>query len=308
MKRLTIQILSLVLLFSLAACGKTITPDSEAEDPRIQEILSSAEARRQAILNSETSIIKSDTYVMGKTYTGTAYYISNSGDDGNNGCSPEAPFATVEPLRNIEMQFGDAIFFERGGLWRGCEMPVDVLETEGITFSAYGEGEKPRLYASSENGTGGDKWSLYYEDGDGKKIWVYYKDMAECGAIVAGEDTPVKRDVAYWNGSKYIKLNEMDELIGNDYRVEEHLQNMWCFPFLEYSEQDLEDGCAFRSWNPDIRGYDYVTGPLYFRCDEGNPGELYDSIEFIQPNSLSDGFAPYTVYDNLHYFLSPPAL
>lgn len=301
MKRISALILTLSMLLTLTACGKTVVPE---EDPQVQEILSKAEARRQAILNSETAIVKSDTYVMGETYTGTAYYISNNGDDKNNGRSPETPFATVEPLRNIEMQFGDAIFFERGGLWRSCEMPGDVLATEGITFSAYGEGEKPRLYASSENGAGGEKWSLYYEDGDGKKIWVYYKDMAECGAIVAGEDTPVKRDVAYWNGSKYIKLNEMDELTQDDYRVEEHLQDMWCFPFLEYSEQDLEDGRAFRSWNFDTRSYDYVTGPLYFRCDEGNPGELYDSIEFIQPYAFSDGFADYTVYDNLDYCYS----
>ncbi len=308
MKRFTAQILVLAVLFSLAACGKTATPDTAAENPRIQEILSAAEARKQAILSSETAIVKSDTYIMGETYTGTAYYISNSGDDKNNGRSPETPFATVEPLRNIEMQFGDAIFFERGGLWRSCEIPVDVLWTEGITYSAYGQGEKPRLYASSENGAGGEKWSLYYEDGDGKKIWVYYKDMAECGAIVAGEDTPVKRDVAYWNGSKYIRLNKMDELTQDDYRVEEHLQDMWCFPFLEYSKQDLEDGHAFRSWNEDTRTYDYVTGPLYFRCDEGNPGDLYDSIEFIQPYAFSDVFANYTVYDNLHYSFSACSL
>lgn len=320
MKRFLSVLLTMCLLGSVAGCaanpagetqGETDDPGEGAssepkesselqEDQRIQEILSEAEARKEAILNSETSIVKSDTYVMGETYTGTAYYISNGGDDGNDGLSPESPFATVEPLRNIQLQFGDAIFFERGGLWRSCEIPVDIRETEGITYSAYGQGEKPRLYASAENGAGGEKWSLFYEEGD-KKIWLYYKDMADCGAVVAGEDHPFKREVAYWNGSKYLKLDERDQLTGEDYRVEEHLQNGYCFPFLEYTEEDLADGCAYLNWNNETRRNDCTTGPLYLRCDEGNPGELFDSIEFIQPQPLSEGFADYTVYDNLNY-------
>lgn len=77
MKRFTAQILVLAVLFSLAACGKTATPDTAAENPRIQEILSAAEARKQAILSSETAIVKSDTYIMGETYTGTAVYDSD---------------------------------------------------------------------------------------------------------------------------------------------------------------------------------------------------------------------------------------
>lgn len=47
------------------------------------------------------------------------------------------------------------VLFERGGLWRG-----QLSTVEGVTYSAYGEGEKPRFYGSPENGTGESKWSL----------------------------------------------------------------------------------------------------------------------------------------------------
>ena len=40
-------------------------------------------------------------------------------------------------------------------------------------------------------------------------------------------------------------------------------------------------------------------GELYFRCDEGNPGELYESIEFQTQCPLFDNVADGCVLDNL---------
>ena len=55
---------------------------------------------------------------------------------------------------------------------------------------------------------------------------------------------------------------------------------------------------------PDYQNYSAPTfGPLYLRCDEGNPGELYDSIEFTEYNAAPLVFvnASDVVFDNLSF-------
>lgn len=42
-----------------------------------------------------------------------------------------------------------------------------------------------------------------------------------------------------------------------------------------------------------------MTGPLYFRCDAGNPGALYGEIEFTGTYMAFDGMPEYMTLDNL---------
>ena len=271
--------------------------------PEVQGVLARADALRANILETENAIVKGDTFVKGETYSGAAYYVSNRGSDSNDGRSPETAFATPAALEGVELQYGDAVFFERGSVWRMASLPASAVWTAGVTFSAYGEGAKPQFLGSQENGTGGEKWSLAYEGGDGKKIWVFYTDMTEVAGIVLNNETIVNRDKAYWDGREYWVVDEsywpLEE--GVPYRVEECLPDLYCFPALVYSEDWQSDSGEriFHTWNSEEGRYDYVTGKLYFRCDAGNPGELFESIEFIQPYPFVDGFADDQVYDNL---------
>ena len=82
---------------------------------QLADVRTQAEQRKQEILSCETTIVKSDTFIKGETYTGTAYYISNNGSDENDGRSPETAFASPAALKNSGLQSGDAVFFERGG-------------------------------------------------------------------------------------------------------------------------------------------------------------------------------------------------
>lgn len=270
--------------------------------PEVKEILNQADARREAIRNSKTQIVQGDTFIKGETYTGTAYYVSNQGSDENDGRSPETPLATLAALDKLNLQYGDAVFFERGSIWRCERLPESAVWAEGVTFSAYGAGEKPQLLGSVENGGGAEKWSLAYEDSAGKKIWAYYRDMTEVAGIVLNHDVVACRDKAYWNGSEYLVLDEHYFPLEGEipYTVEDYLPDLYCFPDLRFEqEQGPEDDCIFRSWNQEANRYDYVEGTLYFRCDAGNPGELYSDIEFIQPYPLINGYADDQVYDNL---------
>ena len=273
-------------------------------------VLAVADKRRAAILSSETTIVKSDKYVMGETYSGKAYYISNKGSDSNDGLSPQTPLATLERFHGsnrIVLQSGDAIFFERGSVWRAIEMPWELSGTEGLTFSAYGTGAKPAFYGSEENGAGAGKWSLYYSDDSGKKIWVYYREMTEVATIVANGKTSLLRDVAWWDGSSYWKIDGVVYSSPQWWRTEQqydvtsHLPDLYCFPSLTYPSRSTEQlgERIFMGWDSVTGKKVLSTGPLYLRCDAGNPGELYSSLEFIEPYAFVDGFAKNQTYDNL---------
>lgn len=215
-------------------------------------ILAKADARRTDILNSNSSV----------TVTGTKYYVSNNGNDYNKGTSPETAWATLDKVNKTSLMPGDGVYFERGGIWRGT-----LSSKSKITFSAYGTGEKPKFYGSPENGASPEKWSLMPGT---KNIWVFYKDMLECGTIVFNDgDSWANKTWAYWDGNRYMALPSFTTAFDV-----KKLENHYFF-----NDVNLKGWSDYV--NGDLMMYDCDrTGPLYLRCDEGNPGKVYSSIEF----------------------------
>ena len=267
------------------------------ETPGAKEIIEKADARREAIRSSKTEIVKSSEYIPGKTYTGTAYYLSNKGDDSNSGTSEKSPWKTIDRLLKVHLKYGDAVFFERGSTWNGARwIPYD----EGVTFSAYGEGPKPVISGSTENSAAAEKWSLFYEGEDGRKIWKYYKKVPETGVIVFDDGKSyAKRDTPFWDGSNYRFVD--DYRLQETYDVKKHLSNLQYFPALEYAENPMDPYKVFlkSDYNSDTSSWEYITGDLYLRCDEGNPGEVFSDIQMSTPSSMFDGVKNYCTVDNL---------
>lgn len=274
-------------------------PEDAASAAVAEELLTQAEERRQAILNSKTQI----------EYTGSAYYLSNDGDDSADGTSPETAWATIGRLNSAQLQKGDAVFFRRGDTWRG-EM---LLPQPYVTYSAYGEGAKPRLIGSPENGADPDKWSLL-EGTD--NIWVFYQDLPDCGMIVLDEKQSAEKILGFWDGEQYLDyIGPDNQTIGNTFSPEEIL-SAGPFVVTEQLDRDLTFFSQADSELPDslpiylMGAYAEFTdegclayrtqGPLYFRCDEGNPGEIYDSIEFVTPMPSVEVLSEGTVLDNLY--------
>ena len=279
-------LLCLAMLLSLAACGQqNETPSSPTAEPVVNDetaaasemaldtgnetvktadaetiaaILAETDGRRSAIMGSPTEV----------TYAGNAFYVSSStGDDANDGTSPDHAVRTVWRLETLPIRSGDAVLFKRGDLWRG-EM---LWCREGVTYSAYGEGSKPRFYGCKENGVGSEKWALYHEQ-DGIKIWKFYRDMLDVGGIVfnSGEQK-ADRTYGWWIvGSGYMRLDDLTK----PFLPEENLQeDMTCCSVIDYTGLDY----PIMSWN--ARNAD-KRGALYLRCDAGNPGALFDELEF----------------------------
>lgn len=244
--------------------------------------LSQAKSAIDAILNSPTAIKKGSTFVLGETYTGTAYYVSNSGKDSNDGKSPSSAWATLEKVKNAKLEHGDAVFFERGGTWYGA------LEMKpGVTYSAYGTGAKPILTGSPANVAQSAQWTYYGPTADGGKIWKYKDNVPDCGVILLNGEIVARKAYPVWDGKQYSNNS------GEKFTIETGLfADLMYFSDLDLSGRSL----PIEVWLLDL------TGPLYLRCDAGNPGDVFDTIELaLVPSATSTAQKGWNAIDNLNF-------
>lgn len=107
-----------------ALTTQTSVLDECNTNDEVQQILNQADQRRESIRNSPTTIVKSNVFIKGETYTGTAYYVSNNGSDRNNGRSPRNAFATPAALERVNLKYGDAVFLSEAVFGVGSVCPV----------------------------------------------------------------------------------------------------------------------------------------------------------------------------------------
>ena len=203
---------------------------------------------------------------------GKTVYVSNSSGSGTvNNCSETNPVrvSSISEISNFALNPGDVVLLKRGDIFRGS-----FVTKPGVTYSAFGYGDKPVIMPSPENGTGTSKWILDYEDtATGKKIWKYYRDdlLTDVGGVnlitynshvVAYKEIP-----DYRNGVFY---NRADSSLEFDYKTE--LDHDLEFVHFANINKDGEKVLSA----PDTT----CVGPLYLRCDAGNPGKIYSTIEF----------------------------
>lgn len=108
-----------------------------------------ADALRNKVLNAKNT---AEIYSI----KGTTYYVSPNGNDDNDGKSPATAFKTTSSAAFTSMvKPGDAVLFERGGLWR---LTGSIRAREGVTYGSYGVGEKPTFYMSPYNYARAEFW------------------------------------------------------------------------------------------------------------------------------------------------------
>ena len=256
-----------------------IEAEVEVQPAIVTEIEAEIAERRESILNSRTEI----------EITGTCYYVSSSqGNDENDGLSPETAWATAKHACEMISE-GDTVLFKRGDIWR-----MDNIRclTKYVTYSAYGEGAKPAFYGSAENATGEEHWSLL-EGTD--NIWLYDKPVRDSGTVVYNDgEVVVQKHLMYFNGTEYTEAYtddvplDLTKMPNNTFVVlldlVEHAKNP--DNYLNGTNLLIYDDM------PGVEG-----GPLYVRCDEGNPGALYESIEISEDKNYEFGGG--CIVDNL---------
>jgi len=231
---------------------------------KVAEVDDLAAKRKAEILSTPDKI----------TVTGTKYYVSNSGDDNNDGKSPDTAWATINKVNSFEFSKGDGVFFNRGDLFRG-----NLLTQPYVTYAAYGCGDKPKLSASEENGTGEEKWALV--DGS-TNVWKYYKQFVDIGGILVDKgdgEFLCEKKCACLDPSDMTYYKKADKSIVFD-------------PIA-----DLDDLTFFNLTKSTKITEDRVD--LYFRCDEGNPGKIFRSIEFLDGKTHTIRAKSNVTIDNL---------
>lgn len=125
-----------------------------------------AEALKKRILEAESSCHAA----------GNAYYVSNGGSDDADGRTPQTAWQTLDRVNTYAYQPGDAVFFERGGEWRG-----QLNAQSGVSYSAYGRGDKPIITGSRKNYAVASEW----KQTDCPNVYVYDERIGnDVGLIV----------------------------------------------------------------------------------------------------------------------------
>lgn len=152
-----------------------------------------AEKRRQDILNMKDTLTPSE---KGKTY-----YISEKGNDKNDGLSKKTAWRSVAraEMSSSDMEPGDVVLLERGGLYRGT-----ITIRSGVSYGAYGSGCKPTIYGSLRDYAYPKLWHKT----DKKNIWkIEVGDMSDIGNLVFnhGEKCAIKKldDKMHGDGEFY---------------------------------------------------------------------------------------------------------
>ena len=207
----------------------------------IEKIDIAADELKRKILRSKTNI----------NPCGKCYYVANDGNDENQG-TEQHPWATLEKVTNTVFSEGDTVLFKRGDVFRGR-----MITQSSVTYSAYGEGEKPIICGSLENAADPDKW-IRVENTE--NIWRYYSDKTDIGSIFfnGGREYAAKRCPMIINGKFEFGIEKLNDM------------QFVCLPDPQKAKK--LNNSTFKD----------IAGPLYLRCDKGNPGEVFESIEMSE--------------------------
>jgi len=217
------------------------------------------------------------------------YYLSNVGDDAQDGRTPATAWRTISRLnRATDIRPGSFVLFERGGTWRTsldlADHPAEkpyfgyaggLRALKGVTYSAYGTGPKPRLLASPFNGADPARWQAT----DAPNIWSCALGHTDVGLIVFDGGTA--------HAIKILPVYHKDGRTTAQFTGR---------PFTNY--RDLDSDLHFYH-DYSTNGIGRGTGLLYLYSKE-NPGKRFSSIEFgLRHNIITAHRQEGTTFDNL---------
>ena len=201
----------------------------------------------------------------------TVYYVSNNGNNNNDGKSPATAWKTLSKVNEADLQPGDYVLFERGGYFRGdkkqtitADNTLGALNAKaGVTYSAYGTGDKPVISASAEQGAVASRWKEIQDN-----VWEY---------------TP-KTETGLWNdvGSMVFTDAQGNETYATKMLVYKDAQGNW----VEYkTRRSVSSSDLYSVLQNDLEFIHDNSVKYTYRIylySEQNPGERFESIEFLQ--------------------------
>ena len=235
----------------------------QASEEFLRKLDEAAEKRRQAVLCAPDTL----------DIPGRRYYVSADGDDRNDGRTPETAWRSLQRAGDAALEPGDGVLFRRGDLFRG------QLQTQpGVSYGAYGTGEKPRLYAWDWNLADPALWELWDAE---HQIWHCRKKTLDAGTLVFNDgECCCRKLIPSYLGGRFVCRDAPE--VEFDMR-REMTQNLDLF--CRYDETLTTEPSRGESFPIPKLGPDSL-GDLYLRCDAGNPGAVFRSIELLAKRHL----------------------
>ena len=201
--------------------------------------------------------------------TGTKYYVSADGDDNNDGKSESTPWKSLRKVSCAKFQYGDGVLFRRGDVFRGYVPNT----SDGVTYGAYGSGDKPILCAGDKDYADKSLWTLYDKD---NSIWKCTEKTLDVGTIVfdGGEKHARKLFPTYNEKGQFVCRDDESRIFMVENELTQDLDLYWHFDDVLTTFPDKE-GCF------PVPAVNDAYGDLYLRCDKGNPGEVFQSVELV---------------------------
>ena len=249
MKRL-IEIIVALLLLCGAGCSPQRGVEQESNSRSLKLIDRRAERMMRRVQNSKDKLHPA----------GRIYYVAQSGDDANDGLSPERALRTIAKVNSLELNPSDGVLFRRGDMWRG-----KINTRKGVTYAAYGEGEKPRIYGSPYDAAVVGEWI----ETATPNVYMYSEELSDdVGTLVFNHGES--------NAIKILKVYHTDGTTTN-----------------VYTGELFAGGCDLRR---DLDFFhDYRDEKRLYLCSmEGNPSERFESIELLTRGNIINAT------DNVH--------
>lgn len=272
MKKALAIFLNIAMLISVIPfAGISVSADATADYSKMDE--ATLESYMNEALTLKNEIINSPTEV---SWTGTAYYISATGNDAADGLTPATAWKSISKVSGADfLKPGDAVLFKRGDSFRY----KDTFKTmQGITYSAYGTGAKPKLIGSI--------------DASAKSLWkeTEYEDVYEYVNPIVFKDQDIGV-IAFDMGRAWgIK---MQDGIDNG-TISNGLET------FKSGGQRISNAGALVN---DLEFWlDREKSILYLKSIGGHPSERFSSIELADAGNGFSGTAHDVTIDNLSFF------
>ncbi|MBR6766839.1 MAG: hypothetical protein IKM02_02695, partial [Clostridia bacterium] len=173
-----------------------------------------------------------------------------------------------QKVSSAVLQAGDGVLFRRGDLFRGA-----VHAQAGVSYGAYGTGAKPRLYGWDKDLADPSLWTLYDET---HHIWKMNEKILDPGTLVFNEGTAhCRKLIPSFIGGVFVCRNDESRPFDMVQEMTQDLDLFWYFDAIMTTRPSKGQDFPIPDMGPDS------YGDLYLRCDQGNPGEIFDSVEAL---------------------------
>ncbi len=263
---------------------------TEVPEGLVDELNAEFARRVEAIRATESE------WELASKYNRPIYVSFSDGDDKNDGLTPETPIKTLAEVKRRSadnyqsmgvIRAGDVVLLKRGDEWH-----EKFSGKVGVTYSAYGEGEKPRILGSVEADRA-DQWI----ETDAPGVYKFVDTLTnteDVGNIVFNN--------GYAFGQRLIKNPAGNRVLqaGRDYIVSNGLAK-WEFKATDHKFEGYKDLKTIADKIPEadlVFYHDREGYVLYLYSRNGNPGDIFDSIEICVKGNAFNA-ASNMVIDNL---------